>query len=155
MLRHRQQRYDHRLDPALRSAIVRAAGKHGGHIGGPARARRMTPLERSIAAMRAVRARWERTTAEERRAWSDYMRAHQRRFLDGKTLPRKPAPVHAPEPVSSAPSTVRPIAPPTPARSPCLMIPAPPIPTVVIPRPFQTSPLAEPRKVCPGLRFDV
>jgi hypothetical protein len=115
----------------------------------------MSPLERSIAAMRAVRVRWARTTAEERTAWARYMLAHQRRVGDGKTLPRKPAPVHAPEPVSSAPSTVPPIAPPTPASSPCLMIPAQPIPTVVIPRPSQMSPLAEPRKVRPGMRFDV
>ena len=124
-----RQRYHHRLDPALRSAIARAAGAYGGRIGGPARAARMTPLERSIAAMRAVKARWAKTPAEERRAWSDYLRAHQRRFWDGR-LPRKPVRARVADPVEAFPVVVPPTVTAPARREPV----PPPIPVVVMPR---------------------
>jgi hypothetical protein len=64
----RRHGFHQELDPALRSAIARACGKYGGRIGGPARARRMTPLERSRVAMQGGRARWAKTPPEGRRA---------------------------------------------------------------------------------------
>jgi hypothetical protein len=118
-------------------------------MGGPARASRMPPLERSIAAMRAAKVRWARTSPEERRAWSDYMLAHQRRFWDGRTLPRKPVRAGAPvsvgvSPISGTPvvnvSTVQPESQPAPH----------PIPVVVIPAPER-----EPSMARPGVRFRI
>jgi hypothetical protein len=70
-------------------------------MGGPARASRMPPLERSIAAMRAAKVRWARTSPEERSAWARYMLQHQRRFWDGRTLPRKPVRERTPVPVGA------------------------------------------------------
>ena len=151
MSRRKRQRYHHRLDPALRSAIARAAGTYGGRIGGPARALRMTPLERSIAAMRAVKARWAKTPAQERRAWSDYMRAHQRRFWDGKTLPHKPVRERAPVPVGASPIG-EPLAVSTAGRhAPA----ASPIPVVVIPKRIRVDPLSEPWNLRPGRRYNI
>jgi len=151
MNRRTRQRYHHRLDPALRSAIARAAGAYGGRIGGPARALRMTKLERSIAAMRAVRARWAKTTTEERRAWSDYMRKHQRRFFDGRTLPRKPVRGRAPVAVGASSDSVQPGVSAPPAVHKPVPQPAPqPIPVVVMPHRVQEQPLPQ-----PGVRYDI
>jgi hypothetical protein len=149
--RKRQCDHHRRLDPALRLVIARAAGKYGGRIGGRARARSMTPLERSVAAMRAMRVRWARTTAEERRAWSDYMRAHQRRFWDGRTLPRKPVRERAPASVGTSPVGELPDVSTLARREPG----PPPIPVVVIPRQHRVDPLSEPRKLRPTRRWDV
>jgi hypothetical protein len=121
----RRRRFHQKLDPTLRSAIARACGKYGGRIGGPGRALRLTPLERSRIAMQGGRARAASMTPEERREWALYMLKHQRRFWDGKTLPRKPIRKHVPEPVVSAKSVAVP-----PGRVP---LSAPPIPVVVMP----------------------
>jgi hypothetical protein len=146
----RRRRFHQKLDPALRSAIARACGKYGGRIGGPARTRRMTPLERSRIAMQGGRARAASMTAEERRAWSDYMRAHQRRFWDGK-LPRKP--VRELDPVSVGASSIgEPPAVSTPAtREPVTQ----PIPVIVKPRRQRVSLPSEPWKLRPAKRWDI
>ncbi len=49
-------------------------GRAGGLKGGPARAAKMTPEERSESARNAVNARWARMTAEERRDYARYIR---------------------------------------------------------------------------------
>jgi hypothetical protein len=96
--------------------------------------------------MRAVKARWAKTTVEERRAWSDYMRKHQRRFWDGETLPRKPVPERAPVSVGASPIGVPPAV-STPARHG----PAPPpIPLVVVPRRVREPPMVQ-----PAVRYEI
>jgi hypothetical protein len=144
MRRRKQSQHRQRLDPALRAVIARAAGKYGGRIGGPARALRMTPLERSIAAMRAVKARWAQTTVDERRAWARYLLAHQRRFWNGRTLPRKPVRVPMPKLTVAAPKPM----PPQPTPQPT---PPQPIPVIVIPR----RGAAVMEMPMPGIRYDV
>lgn len=99
----------------------------------------MTPLKRSRIAMLGGRARAASMTADERSAWARYMLAHQRRFWDGKTLPRKP--LRARPAVSEAASPVsEPMSNPLPL----------PTPVVVISR---RAPVAQ--VVRPGIRFDV
>jgi hypothetical protein len=48
--------------PELESAEARA-GRAGGRKGGKARAQRMTPAERSLAAKKAALARWDSSTS--------------------------------------------------------------------------------------------
>jgi hypothetical protein len=146
----RRRRFRQGLDPAVRSAIARAAGKYGGRIGGPARAQRLTPLERSRIAMQGGRARAASMTAEERREWSDYMRKHQRRFWDGK-LPRKPIRERTPVSVGALPVSV-----PTGVATRPLRAPVPaPIPVIVTPQRVRVEPLPAPWKLRPAKRFDV
>jgi hypothetical protein len=101
--------------------------------------------------MRAVRARWARTPAEERRAWSDYMRAHQRRFWDGRTLPRKPIRERAPASVGASP-----IGEPPAVSTPARHEPTPrPIPVVAIPQRVRVDLMSEPWTLRPAKRWDV
>jgi hypothetical protein len=51
-------------DEELRE-LARKLGRHGGLKGGPARAAKMTPEERSEAARKAVKARWSKKRQEE------------------------------------------------------------------------------------------
>jgi hypothetical protein len=64
-------RYNHHMtenqdptDEELRE-LARKLGRRGGLKGGPARAAKMTPDERSEAARKAVRARWAKKRQEE------------------------------------------------------------------------------------------
>jgi hypothetical protein len=101
--------------------------------------------------MKGGRARAASMTAEERRAWSDYMRRHQRRFWDGETLPRKPVTAGAPVSMGTAQANEWPA-----VRTPVRREPVPPpIPTVVIPRAPRIDPMAETWKMRPAMRFDV
>jgi hypothetical protein len=84
-------------------------------------------------------------TAEERSAWARYMLAHQRRFWDGKTLPRKPVREHAPLSAGVSPVGVPPAV-NAPAREPA----PPPILAVVMPLRAAVVPV-----VRPGMRYDV
>jgi hypothetical protein len=149
MRRRRRQRYHQQLDPAIRAAIARAAGKYGGRIGGPARALRLTPLERSRIAMQGGRARAASMTTEERSAWAHYMLQHQRRFWDGRTHPRKPVRARDSERVvSRVPdiTTAKPVTSPHPT---ALLLPSA-IPVIVIPR--RTAVV---EVIRPGMRYDV
>jgi len=143
MRARRQHRFRQRLDPAIRLAIARASGARGGRVGGRVRALRMTSLERSVAAMLAVRVRWAQTTPEERRWWSDYMRAHQRRFRHLlPALPPRPVRDHARARMASSSVSS------SPARQP---IP-PPIPVIVIP---QRTSVVRVHPERPGVRYNV
>lgn len=46
--------------------IAQILGRRGGLKGGPERAKRLTPEQRSESARKAVRARWDRLTPEQR-----------------------------------------------------------------------------------------
>jgi hypothetical protein len=145
-----RRRLRQKLDPALRSAIARACGKYGGRIGGPARALRLTPLERSRIAMQGGRARASAMTAEERSAWALYMLKHQPRFWNG-TLPRKPVRERAPVSVGASL-----IGEPPAASTPATREPVPqPIPVVVTPRRERVSLRSGPWQLRPAKRWDV
>lgn len=147
----RRRRFRQGLDPAVRSAIARAAGKYGGRIGGPARAQRLTPLERSRIAMQGGRARASSMAAEERSAWARYMLKHQRRFFDGRTLPRKPVRGRAPVSVGASSVSVQPrVSAPPAVHKPVPQSAPQPIQVVVMPHRVREQPLPQ-----PGVRYDV
>lgn len=54
---------DQALPPSTKDPKAVSRGQKGGQKGGPARASRMTPEERSQAALKAVRARWDRRSS--------------------------------------------------------------------------------------------
>lgn len=51
------------MPPGLREYFSKL-GKKGGKLGGPARAAKMTPEERSASAKKAIEARWAKVRAE-------------------------------------------------------------------------------------------
>jgi hypothetical protein len=97
----------------------------------------MTQHERSVAAVRAVRARWRQATAEERRWTALFLRSHQPRFR-GTLLPPKPQREQVTQPVVAI-----------------LKPPPPQIPVVVIPRRQPVDPLAEHWKLRPAMRWNL
>lgn len=103
----------------------------------------MTQHERSAAAVRAVRTRWSRATAEERVWTAHFLRSHQKRF-QGLPPVLRPKPVRAPTPKLSA------LLPKVPVPAPPKLPLSPPIPTVVIPRRVREQPILR-----PGVRYDV
>jgi hypothetical protein len=52
-----------KMPPGLREYFSKL-GKKGGKLGGPARAAKMTPEERSASAKKAIEARWAKVRAE-------------------------------------------------------------------------------------------
>jgi hypothetical protein len=54
-----------RSHPEILRELARTLGRRGGLKGGPARAAKMTPEERSEAARKAVKARWAKKRREE------------------------------------------------------------------------------------------
>src|SRR5262249_55766449 len=107
--------------------------------------------ERSQVAMQGGRARWAKTPPQERRAWSDYMRAHQQRFWDGETLPRKPARQRAPVSIEASPVSVSLGVGARTERQPTFQA----IPRIVIPQRERVDPLSEPWKLRPAIRYEI
>jgi hypothetical protein len=86
-------------------------------------------------------------TTEERSAWARYMLQHQRRFWDGRTLPRKPVRTRVTEAVSASPGDET-----RAVSAPARREPVPPqIPVIVIPR---RTAVMEP-VMRPGVRYNI
>ncbi len=71
------------LTQAEISAFMREMGQRGGRIGGKRRLETMTPQQRSAAALKAARARWNRHKTWTRESWAVGTR-FQIRWSDGE-----------------------------------------------------------------------